>query len=245
MEKAIRKIMRPLESLCDYFIAFLGAATYGFPSHEIVVVVVTGTKGKSTVMKYLSQILAETGNSIHAFDALAPESISGHFAVQRNIRNAIKNKCSHVIIEIGNEAAMQHFHRFLHIDALLFTNLFAEPEHIELHGSYEAYKEVKFSIVRTLSESKKHRRMLVLNGNDDVCRSIISVPNTISTLFAEQQITDRKIVGDQFSYVWNHVPILGRGADAHAVHHAHGAATCARALGVPTSAIVRGISAVQ
>lgn len=243
MRGVIRTILRPLESLCDYLIAFLGAAAYGFPSREIVVVVITGTRGKSTTMEFLSKIISETGNAIHSFDAFAPASIPGHFAVQRNIRNAVKNNCTHVLIEIGNEAAMQHFHRFVHMDALLFTNLFAEPEHINLHGSYQAYKDVKLSIIRTLSKSKKHRRLLILNGNDDVCRSLAIVPNTVSTFFAEHQMGDRAVLGGRFSFVWNNMHINGGGEDSSAAYSALGAATCARALGIPPSAIVSGINA--
>ncbi|MFA6269634.1 MAG: UDP-N-acetylmuramyl-tripeptide synthetase [Candidatus Paceibacterota bacterium] len=148
-----------------YLLAFLGALIYRFPAQKLIVIGVTGTKGKTTTVELVNAILESTGyktalQSTLRFKIAKKEkrnlfkmSMPGRFFVQKFLRDAVTAGCSHAIIEMTSEGAKQFRHKFIHPDALIFTNL--APEHIESHGSYEKYLQAKLSIARELESPKK------------------------------------------------------------------------------------------
>ncbi len=158
-----------------YLLAFLAALRYGFPSRHIKVVAITGTKGKSTTAEYVNAILEKAGyktalSSTIRFkiaDRSVPNkykmTMPGRFFLQRFIRKAVNEKCDWIILEMTSEGAKQFRHKFIYLDALLFTNI--SPEHIESHGSFENYLKAKLKIGKALEKSPKRPRILVANAD--------------------------------------------------------------------------------
>src|SRR3989338_9307820 len=140
-----RIIPRRLLSFYHLSLAFLGAVLYGFPSRKILVIGVTGTKGKSSTAEMLNAIFEEAGyktallNSIRIKVAgksgpnLMRMTMPGRFFIQRFLSDSVRTGCTVAILEMTSQGASQHRHRFIDMDALIFTNL--APEHIESHGS--------------------------------------------------------------------------------------------------------------
>src|SRR6185436_1686308 len=173
--KEIAKLVlpSPLISLYHLGLAYFGALFYNFPSRDLVVIAVTGTKGKSSVTEMVNTIFESAGHKtallnsirIKVADSSKPNlmrmSMPGRFFIQRFLRNAVDAGCTVAILEMTSEGARQHRHRAIELDALVFTNL--APEHIESHGSYEAYADAKFEIGRQLARSKKRPRIMVAN----------------------------------------------------------------------------------
>lgn len=169
-------LLRPILSFYHLSLAWLGAILYGFPSRKLLVIGVTGTKGKSSTAELLNAIFEEAGyktallNSIRIKIAgnsernLMRMTMPGRFFIQKFLSDAVKAGCKVAIIEMTSEGARQHRHRFLELNALVFTNL--SPEHIESHGSYEAYARAKFEIARELARSKKRPRIIAANADD-------------------------------------------------------------------------------
>src|SRR5690606_18854383 len=92
-------------------------------------------------------------------------TMPGRFFVQKFLRDAVSAGCEVAIIEMTSEGVKQYRHKFIHLDALVFTNL--SPEHIESHGSYEKYVAAKLQLARALEESKKRPRYIVSNIDDE------------------------------------------------------------------------------
>ncbi|MFA6536451.1 MAG: UDP-N-acetylmuramyl-tripeptide synthetase [Candidatus Paceibacterota bacterium] len=159
-----------------YLMSLLGAIIYRFPSRKLIVVGVTGTKGKSSTTEILNAILEEAGfktalqNTVrfkidqNSEDNKFKMSMPGRFFMQKFLRRAVKAGCQYAILEVTSQGAQFSRHRLINFDGLIVTNI--SPEHIEAHGSFEKYKDAKLSIGRALAKSKKKRRVLVVNGDD-------------------------------------------------------------------------------
>src|SRR3990167_6949367 len=159
-----------------FSLALVAAVWFGHPSRSLLVLGITGTKGKTSVTEMISAILEAGGhttaimNSIRfkVADTSRPNltrmSMPGRFFIQRFLKEAVSQKCTVAILEMTSEGARQSRHRFLDLDALVFTNL--APEHIESHGSYESYADAKFEIGRQLARSVKRPRIIVANADD-------------------------------------------------------------------------------
>src|SRR3989344_1938122 len=169
-------ILRALFSAYHLFLAWFGAMVYGFPARQMLVIGVTGTKGKSSTVEMINTILEAAGyktaliNSIRfkigdeSKRNLTRMSMPGRFFIQRFLHDALQKGCTASILEMTSEGARQHRHRFIDMDVLIFTNL--APEHMESHGSLEAYANAKFEIGRELVRSRKRPRTIVANADD-------------------------------------------------------------------------------
>lgn len=171
-----RRIFLLFESPYHYTLAFLGALLYGFPSRKLFVIGVTGTKGKTTTVELINAVLEEAGYTTalagtlrfkigdESRDNLFKMTLPGRFFIQKFLAEAVEKGATHAVIEISSEAVKQYRHRFLSLDALVFTNL--APEHIESHGSYEKYVAAKLEIGKRVLRGGKKRRMLIVNADD-------------------------------------------------------------------------------
>jgi UDP-N-acetylmuramoyl-L-alanyl-D-glutamate--2,6-diaminopimelate ligase len=136
-----------------YCLVFLGAIIYGFPGRRLKVIGITGTSGKSTVVALTTAILEEAGFRVASlssikFRIVGSEEINtkrmtlpGRFFVQRFLSRAVRSNCQYAVLEITSEGIVQHRHRFIGFEAVVFTNL--SSEHIESHGSFEKYRQAK------------------------------------------------------------------------------------------------------
>ncbi len=160
-----------------FALAYLGNLIYRSPSKELTVIAVTGTKGKSTVVELISNILEADGNKVASLSTiqfkfgdevernLFKMTMPGRFFVQHFLRRAVDKGCTHAVLEMTSEGAKQYRHRFIEMNALVFTNL--TPEHIESHGSFEKYKAAKLEIAKQLAHSAKQPRFIVSNVDDE------------------------------------------------------------------------------
>lgn len=167
-------------------LAWLGALLYGFPSRKLLVIAVTGTKGKSSTTEMANAILEEAGyetallNSIRIKVAGNSEpntmrmSMPGRFFIQKFLDDAVRAGCTAVILEMTSEGARQHRHRGIGLDALIFTNL--APEHIESHGSLQAYADAKYEIGKQLVRSRKRPRVMIANADDKESTRYLTLP---------------------------------------------------------------------
>lgn len=147
------KFVTRFKGIYHFFFAWFGNIICGFPSRKIFVLGVTGTKGKSTVLELISSILEAAGYKTALLSSnrfkigaeseknLTSTTMPGRFFIQKFLKKAVKENCNYVLMEITSQGILQYRHRFIDFDAALWTNL--QPEHIEAHGSFEAYRQAK------------------------------------------------------------------------------------------------------
>jgi UDP-N-acetylmuramoyl-L-alanyl-D-glutamate--2,6-diaminopimelate ligase len=150
----------------------LAAAFYGYPSRHLSVVGVTGTDGKTSTIHLLSAVLEARGlvtgwlttvNTkiglevrTNAAEHTTPEAP----VVQRTLAEMLSAGVQVALLETSSHALELERVRGTDFRVGVFTNL--SPEHINFHGSFEAYRAAK----RRLFERLPSDGLAVLNADD-------------------------------------------------------------------------------
>src|SRR3989344_5004997 len=173
MEKILRFIEKQLipenlyiklQPAYHFLMAFFAAVFYGFPSKKMIVIGVTGTKGKTTTCDLIYQILNfngyKTGLATTADFAIgdlkwqnkSKQTMLGRFELQKLLARMAQENCVYAVIETSSEGILQYRHRFIDYNIAVFTNL--SPEHIERHGSFENYRSAKIKLFEKVAKEK-------------------------------------------------------------------------------------------
>ena len=164
-------LFRFLQPYYHFLLAYAGAARYMFPSKKLIVVGVTGTKGKSSVIEIINAILEEAGNTTAVLNTIRFKignktwsnkfkmTMPGRFFIQKFLRSAVIAGCTHIVLEMTSEGVKQFRHKCIELDALIFTNIAAE--HIEAHGSYEHYVKAKLQLAKELEKAGEAANSLI------------------------------------------------------------------------------------
>lgn len=201
--KFIRKLTpKFIANIYHYKLALLAAVFYGFPSRKLTVIGVTGTKGKSSTVYFLSKVLEGAGYKTAVLSSIQSKigdkewpnklkmTMPGRFQIQKFLSEAVTAGCKFAVIEVSSQGVVQSRHRFINFDSAVFTNL--APEHIESHGSFEKYKEAKLRFFRYVKNNH------ILNKGDKYFDDFWNVPakNKIVYSFADAQDLKLQIAGE-------------------------------------------------
>ena len=134
---------------------------YGDPSHELGVVGITGTDGKTTTAFLAAGALEAAGLSNGLSGTVAtqigdrreanPEHTTtpGAPLLQRTLRAMVAGGNSVAVVETTSHGLAADRVLGIAYDVAILTNL--THEHIEFHGSWEAYRDAKLSLFERLS----------------------------------------------------------------------------------------------
>lgn len=160
-------------------LAILSNALYRFPSDELIVIGITGTKGKTTTALMIKQLLDTVGipagyvgsNGIifqgTMIDATntTPESYKLHYYMRKMLDSGVKA----VVMEVSSQALKLDRVLGIKFDITLFSNL--SPDHIGPgeHESFEEYFNCKKKFFDDF-ESK----MTIANADDEYTNKILA-----------------------------------------------------------------------
>jgi len=245
-------LLRIAQPPYHFLFALIGAVYYRFPSKEITVIGVTGTKGKSTVVELINAIFEADGKRTAVAGTIRFKvgeksernmfkmTMPGRFFVQKFLRDAVNAGCDIAILEMTSQGVLQYRHKFIELDALVFTNL--SPEHIESHGSYEKYIAAKLELARALEKSKKRPRFMVANSDDDHGAAFLKAGVEHPLPYGLSDLELHTLNKEDLSLVINgttiRVPLIG----LFNVYNTLAAITCARAFGVPLKTIHKALT---
>lgn len=183
MKRLLRRfIPSPLLQLYHAKLSLLGALWFRFPSRRLIVIGVTGTKGKSTVANLIEYLLSSQGFVVglastpllaiagRRWTNEAKMTMPGRFALPRLLRQMVTAGCQYAVIEMTSEGLAQHRALGMAVDIAVFTNL--TPEHIESHGSFPRYRAAKGKLFRKLAGRRKRiggrriPKIAVINADD-------------------------------------------------------------------------------
>ena len=251
-------------------LAYLSAAFYDFPARKLRVVGVTGTDGKTTTTNLIYEILLKAGlligmiSTVNAtigdevidtgFHVTTPEAPE----VQRYLSRMQTAGLTHVVLETTSHGLEQHRVADCEFDIGVITNI--THEHLDYHGSYEAYWKAKAKLFTSLETTKKkaigNPRLAVLNMDDrsyEYLRAITKVNIiTYSTKNPQADVFASNIEhspdGLHFDVVVDHqaYPVCCRLLGEHNVSNCLAAAGAAHfGLGISMDTVAQGIEHLQ
>lgn len=251
-----KKIFNFLQPSYHFLMALFGAIIYRFPSNQIKVIGITGTKGKTSTTEILSHILEKAGYKVASTSTLQfkingkPErnlfkmSMPGRFFLQKFLRRAVKAKCDYAIIEMTSEGSKLFRHKFIALNGLIFTNI--SPEHIESHGSFEKYLMAKLAYAKALNSSKKTNKKIIVNGEDQESNKFIELAPTAQAIkFRLADVEPVAIKGDGLELTFNGEKINSPLSGKFNLYNIIGATTTAIAEGVDIKKIKEALEDLE
>jgi UDP-N-acetylmuramoyl-L-alanyl-D-glutamate--2,6-diaminopimelate ligase len=154
-------------------LADISVKFYGHPSRALELYAITGTDGKTTTSYFLEQIFARAGKRTGLLGTVeskigdrretndermtTPESPE----VQRLLRQMVDAGVTHAVLEASSHALALDRLRGCEFKACALTNI--TRDHVEFHGSREAYFEAKASLFTKLAPG----RPAILNRDEE------------------------------------------------------------------------------
>ena len=162
----------------DRGLALAAAAFHGFPGRRLKLVGVTGTDGKTTTSHLTAAILEAAGFRVGVITTVAVRvagltwsNATSHTTPQAPELQGLLAKMlaagvEVAVVEVSSHALALDRVAGLDFDVGVFTNL--TPEHLDFHGTMEAYRDAKAGLFRSLATSldKGVPKVGVVNADD-------------------------------------------------------------------------------
>ncbi len=139
-------------------LAGISAAWFGYPSEQIPVIGITGTKGKTTTTYMIRTILENAGYHVGLIGTIeaivgdqhikAANTTPESYMVQKYLREMIDAGQNAAVMEVSSQALMLHRTAGVQFEIGVFTNI--SPDHIgpNEHASFEEYLACKGLLFR-------------------------------------------------------------------------------------------------
>jgi len=155
-------------------LARAASAYYDHPTRDLFTVGVTGTNGKTTVCHLAAHLLnpertVVIGTVANEARRLRAVTTPSPLLVQRIARQAAGEGRDNLVIEASSIGLAQHRLDALDFDVAVFTNL--THDHLDLHGSMDAYLDAKARLFRMLAPDAH----AVVHGGDPWADRILAM----------------------------------------------------------------------
>jgi UDP-N-acetylmuramoyl-L-alanyl-D-glutamate--2,6-diaminopimelate ligase len=215
------------------------AAVAGHPSHELSVVGITGTNGKTTVTHLLASVLRASGWETGVIGTLSgprttPEAPDLQAALARHRAAGARA----VALEVSSDALVQHRVDATWFEAAAFTNL--SPEHLNTHGDMESYFAAKASLF-----DPARAAVGVVNADDPWGRRLLDARPVPMVAYSLADAAGLELGPFGARFRWDGEPVNLSIGGAFNASNAVCAATVARQLGVVAPTVARGLSSFE
>lgn len=165
IKSTLKKILpHQFFSWYHYLTALVASVVCGNPSSKMIVIGVTGTKGKTSAINYIWSVLNDNGIKtgiittanvrIGSSEIINPfhMTMPGRFVIQKFLKRMVNEGCECAIVETTSQGIAQFRHIGIQYDVAIFTNL--TPEHIDAHKTFDNYRMMKGKLFGVLSKTK-------------------------------------------------------------------------------------------
>lgn len=150
----------------------ISAAFYGYPSRSLCVIGVTGTEGKSTTVSLIYQLLNLCGRRAGHISTVTSDSGEGQkpnpehqttpeaTTIHRNLAAMRDAGLEYAVLESSSHGLSPRTGRLADVefDIAVLTNV--THEHLEFHGTWEAYRDDKANLFRALDRNAHGKTIL-------------------------------------------------------------------------------------
>ena len=270
---------RPLSALSDPAVnyvqvdharealSWLAAAWYGNPGRKMCVVGVTGTDGKTTTVRLISEILRAAGRRVGSVSTVSA-SIDGDecdtglhtttpdaMEMHRLLAEMVKKGCQYAVVESTSHGLAQHRVTSCEYDVAVVTNI--THEHTDYHGTFEEYRAAKGRLFKLVAESQVKpgvRKACILNADDPSYAYLAAVCRAHRCSYGIEQPSSFRALGIESTAHGSCFDVATPGGKLHVetpllglfnVYNVLAAVAACTAQDVDPSAIQRGVAAVQ
>jgi len=243
-------------------LAILAGEETDHPSHDLLVVGVTGTNGKTTTTHLIRAALRERGERAGIIGTVGYELEGDHEAaphttpeapeLARLFRRWRDRGASAVVMEVSSHALAQDRTYGIAFDVGVFTNL--TQDHLDFHGTMDAYRDAKARLFRAESRGDRTKTMTgVLNMEDAAGRWLRERADGPTIGYggegAAEVVADEARLGPagtrlRIRYPRGSVSVALKLRGRFNVSNALAAFAAAYAAGTPPEAIARGLESV-
>ncbi|MEK0224036.1 UDP-N-acetylmuramoyl-L-alanyl-D-glutamate--2,6-diaminopimelate ligase [Bacillus proteolyticus] len=159
-----------------YTMAVIASHFYNYPSHEMKLIGITGTNGKTTTSYILDKILEDYGfitglmgnNGVKINEKIYPTDINTQEPpiLQRNLRKMRNYRTDYCVMEVSSQGLDMKRVLGCNFRTAIFTNL--TQDHLDYHGSFDEYRNTKSLLFSRLGNTyhPNERKYAVLNADD-------------------------------------------------------------------------------
>jgi UDP-N-acetylmuramoyl-L-alanyl-D-glutamate--2,6-diaminopimelate ligase len=240
--------------------ALVSALYYGNPTDRLPLIGITGTNGKTTTSYIIEALLEAAGLPAAVLGTVgyrfgdksfpAPHTTPESVELQKLLREMGEMGAKSVVMEVSSHALEQRRVEGCRFDVGVFTNL--TRDHLDYHldmGSYLASKKRLFSELLA-PDGIKPRRMAAVNMDDPygaeiaasaACPVISYGLNPDADVTAGDVVFSMEGISGALSTPRGEAPFRSRLSGRFNLYNILAAASAGVALGLPLSAIVKGI----
>ncbi len=160
----------------------IAARFYDFPSKKLSIIGITGTNGKTTCSQLLAQLLPDSGvigtlgwgetYRLNTTENTTPDAIS----MQKILRHFVGQNKKTVAMEVSSHGVEQGRINGIEFEGIIYTNI--TRDHLDYHGSMEAYVQAKLKLLTAPGIS-----FVVVNMDSPYAEEIVSTAPDKAKIF--------------------------------------------------------------
>jgi len=187
---------------------------YNNPSHELNLIGVTGTKGKTTTAFLIKQIYEYANNQCGLIGTIAnyigkeevPTKLTTPEAnvINKLLRKMVDVGCSECVMEVSSHSLELHRTTGLKFDTTVFTNI--TSDHFDFHKTFNNYLQAKKKLFDSLIPASK----ILYNIDDESSNEIIKDSAAKKYSYGTNQSADFRITNIQYDLQGTNFTLAGK-----------------------------------
>lgn len=253
-------------------LASLSGRFYGEPSKRLLVIGVTGTNGKTTTTYLIESILTAAGRKVGVIGTVSYRFGKRELSAERTTPEApdlqaflaeiLREGADSVVLEVSSHSLVLSRVEGVAFDLAVFTNL--TQDHLDFHGSFEAYFQAKAKLFQglgegvpkgaVLSKAKGVEKAAFVNADDPSGERIASLTRAKifwygverrGDLTAQEVELSLEGIQGKIKSPWGSFPFFSPLVGRHNLSNILAAAGVGLHVGIPAEVVAEGIAQLQ